>query len=136
MDIAKKDHQRVTNIFKMKLLTKSNFLTVGSIIDRENADIEDLFTPESYIKLVNSTYHRELQGCEIKLTNLSQEPRIIKKLEKYFSDENINNGNFSHYRPAYELMMKPEWQSKIFDENTLANFKKAISAINGILKKE
>lgn len=129
IDASPVDQQKHQAILKNKLLAKNSLLTVGAILDRPEADVEDLFSTGAFLTLVNKSY-----GTTIKAKDLSEQvPRMSKKLEKYFAENHINNGKFNHYKPAYDLMMNPGWLSEVFDGETKANFERANIALNNIL---
>ncbi len=135
MDVSSSDQQRFQSILKNKLMLKKSLITVGSVLGRQEADVEDLFSTTAYLNLVSRSYANELNGKAISLTNLSNEsPRVVKKLEAYFAAQGINKGKFSHYKPAYDLMCNPSWLSDVFDAETKANFEKAFSALNQALE--
>ncbi len=138
MDMSTNHNQKINNLLRLKLLEKKNIITVGGLLGtNQNADIEDLFTPESFLKLISLSYKNELSGKEITISDLKEnDGRIVKKLEKYFADNKINNGNFSHYKPAYDLLITPSWLPEIFDDLTLSNFEKTFQEFNGILSKD
>jgi hypothetical protein len=134
MDVSSGDQQRFQTILKNKLMVKKNLLTVGAVLDRDEADIEDLFSVDAYLKLVSRSYSNELGGKAIAIADLKDaSPRLVKRLESYFSDKGINNGKFNHYKPAYDLMSNPNWHMELFDKGTKINFEKAIASLNGLL---
>ena len=136
MDVSNGHKQKVNNILKSKLLKKSSIKTVGDILGTGvKADIEDLFTDTSYLNLINKSYHNELKECVVGINDVQgHDPRITKRVEKYFQQNNINGGKLNHYKPAYDLGTNPEWQVEIFDEITISNFSKAFAAINQVLE--
>lgn len=137
MDIAKGDEQRFRTILENKLMAKRNLISVGSVLDRAEADIEDLFSVEAYLTLVSLSYSTELGGKAISSKDLEQgSPRIVKRLEIYFAENEINGGSFSHYKPAFDLLMNPSWISKVFDAETKSNFEKAFALLNPLLDTE
>lgn len=131
MDVKNGDQQKIDQILKNKLLLRGNVITVGSILNAKEADIEDLFSAETYLKLVNYSYKKELNGHEIKMKELTdQSGRIVKRLETYFAEANVNGGKFSHYKPAFDLMMNPQFVAELFDEQSLKNFEAAFVVLN------
>lgn len=137
MDVSERNSQRIGNLLKLKLLEKNSILTVGKVLENDQqADMEDLFSDSSYLKLVNLSYKKQLNGKEITLNDIQgHDPRILKRVENYFVNNNINDGKFSHYKPAADLLANSEWQAEVFDKITLDNFEKAFLSLNQILSK-
>ncbi|MBX9838937.1 MAG: AAA family ATPase [Silvanigrellaceae bacterium] len=102
IDIDTKEKQRINNLIENGLLKNSNLITVGMILEnRQNADIEDLFDEEEYLKIVSNAYKDELNNKLIRKSDLKQNnTRITKKIESYFKENEINNGRFNHFKPA------------------------------------
>lgn len=136
MDVSEHHDQRVKNILKFRFLKKKNIITIGNILDvQTKVDIEDLFTKSSYLNLINKSYSPELKGKKLCASDIQDcKMPITKKIEKFFQSNNINNGKFNHYKPAYDLNKNPDWQEEIFDKQTIKNFSKAFTEINKILK--
>ena len=78
IDYQKKDQQTIENLYKGKLLKKKQVLTFADYTGAGEADIEDMFDPEFYLKLVNGEF-----GVSLKLSQLSSTyPKILQRLEK------------------------------------------------------
>lgn len=134
VDISQKDKQRIENLIQNHFLEKSNLVTIGDIIGVKNADIEDLFSVESYLLLVNAAYEKELSGKPIKPADISVgDPRIIKRIEEYFEKQNIANGEFNHYRSAHVLLNDPTLVQKIFDKQTKERFEALFKKLNPLI---
>ena len=102
LDIKNKDRQVIEDLYKKKLLKKKQVLTYADFKSKEEADIEDLFEREFYVGLLNAEFERELKK-PIDPSKLNQhEPRILKALEDYLSENSstFKSGSFNHYRPA------------------------------------
>ena len=56
IDYQKKDRQSIENLYKKKLLKQQQVLTYADFVERDEADVEDMFDPEFYLKLVNSEF--------------------------------------------------------------------------------
>ena len=135
VDISQKDKQRIDNLIQNHFLEKSNLVTIGDIIGAKNADIEDLFSIEGYLLLVNAAYEKELSGKPIKSADISVgDPRVIKKLEEHFKKQGITNGEFNHYRPAHILLNDPTLAQKVFDKAAKENFEALFKKVNPMIK--
>ena len=75
IDYQKRAKQRIENLFKKKLLNKRHVLTYADFTAGDEADIEDMFDPDFYLKLVNGAF-----GSSIVLDDLAREPpRILRR---------------------------------------------------------
>lgn len=97
IDYQKRDQQEIENLYKRKLLNKKRVLTYADFVSASEADIEDMFNPGTYLKLVNAEF-----GTSIAVGDLpSGPPRIVTRLEAYLESNPLpNNAVFNHYRPA------------------------------------
>ena len=53
IDYQTKDQQSIEHLYKMKLLEKKGVFTYAQFAKAAEADVEDMFDPEFYLKLVN-----------------------------------------------------------------------------------
>ena len=97
VDFQKKDRQSIENLYKRRLLRQQNVLTYATYADGLEADIEDMFERDFYLKLVNGAFR-----SSIGLSDLSDaHPRILRVLEKCLEEKPLpDNATFNHYRPA------------------------------------
>lgn len=130
IDFQKKDKQRIENIYKSKLLKKEKVITYACFVAGNEADIEDMFKPEFYLKLVNNEFK-----VSISMDDLPKSPhRILRRLEAYLKKNPLpGNTLFNHYRPARYLnenvdSLKAEWNSE-----TLDRFQRAFDVLNQLL---
>ena len=56
IDNHKKDEQRIENLYKEKLMSKKKILTYADFVPQREADVEDMFDTDFYLKLVNEEY--------------------------------------------------------------------------------
>lgn len=100
IDIQESDRQTVEDLYKKKLLKKSNVVTFATYVGSDEADIEDMFDQSFYIKLMSAEYGSSLKSPldESKLNR--KMPRILKRLQAYFEQTGSLSQPFSHYRPA------------------------------------
>ena len=104
IDYQKKDQQSIENLYKKKLLKQQQVLTYVDFVEGDEADVEDLFDTEFYLKLVNSEFRVSLTADDIPKGS----PRIISRLESRFRDNPLpDDVKFNHYRPALYFSRKP-----------------------------
>lgn len=101
IDFQSKDKQLIENLYKKNLIKKTNVKTFADYNNNQESDIEDLFEPSFYLKMVNAEYKKDLQK-PIDVKNLNTKiPRIIVQIEEYLKSNPLKNGlQFNHYRPA------------------------------------
>jgi len=133
MDVAKKDRQRIDNLKANAILGQNSLIQVGEFTGTRDADIEDLFDRDFYLTLVNGAYQQVLPA-RLTLEMLTNEsPRIVKRLEGYFKQNNIDNGEFSHFKPAAYLL---KYQAELVDKvgsSTVQQVNQLFERINALL---
>lgn len=115
-----------------KLYT-NRVIQIGDVLDKTEADIEDLLPEKLYIELVNDAYQGSLAKMPLTLNDLPNGYRIVKRVEKAFNMKNINNGHFNHYSPASALLRNRDLAPG-FSDKELCKVEKLINSINALLK--
>ena len=130
IDYQKRDQQSIENLYKKKLLRKNYVLTYADFVSKGEADIEDMFDPKFYLKLVNGAL-----GSSIKLANLPRtQPRILRRLNQYFDKNPLKNGaSFNHYRPARYFTDNIGSLADELSERDLGRFQKIFDKLNVLL---
>lgn len=131
IDLQQKDKQSIENLYKRKLLKKSNVLTFADFTAKPESDIEDMFDAEFYLGLVNGEF--KPAKAVVAATLNSNLPRMVARLEQYF-DQNPLGGDaqYNHYRPARYFAENPSRCGPV-PEPTLARFEQAFAALNKLL---
>ena len=130
IDYQKKDKQRIEDLYKRKLLKKNNVFTFADYVGGAEADIEDMFSPEFYLELVNEVYRSSISVDDLTCDH----PRIIRRLEEYLSSRNLpEGGKFNHYRPARYLIDHIGALSPRLRNEDLGRFESAFKALNALL---
>ena len=130
IDYQKKDKQEIENLYKRKLLQQTHVITYADFTSGSEADIEDMFASEFYLRLVNGAY-----GTTVSVDDLPRGgPRILPRIEQYL-DENPppDRARFNHYRPARHLCDNISTLSHALDEEDLKRFQRAFDVLNGLL---
>jgi predicted ATP-dependent endonuclease of OLD family len=95
-----------------------------------SSDVEDMISPEIYLKIFNAAYKKQLGGTEIKESDLPDSDRIVNRITRYLEDNSIQlrpSGGFNHYLPASYLASNPP--AKV-DAETLNRFEKLFETVN------
>lgn len=132
VDVSNKELQRIRTLQENALLKQSSLIQASEFTESRDADIEDLFNPNFYLKLVSIAY--ELPDT-LKLIDLnSQNPRITKKVADYFSENDIAGGRFNHYKPAVTLLRNQTTLLEEIDEETERRWEALFVRVNNLLK--
>lgn len=113
---------------KIKEQLGREIITYKDFIGKE-ADVEDMFTPEFYLKLVNPIYGQPLDE-----SNLNKHPRIVCRLEEYLKKNPLpNNEKFSHKKPAEYFKDNIDSLEGDLDATTLDRFQRLFDTLNELL---
>ena len=130
IDYQKKDQQKIENLYKKKLLNEKQVLTYADFIGNDEADVEDMFTPEFYLQLVNGEFETTLSVDDLS----TGPPRILRRLENHFENNPLPNAvNFNHYRPALYFSRNLDKLESSLTESELERFQSAFDALNKLL---
>ncbi len=130
IDYQKKDRQSIENLYKEKLLKQQQVLTYANFVEGKEADVEDMFDADFYLKLVNGEFETDLTVDHL----TKGPPRILIRLEKYFKNNPLPNGaQFNHYRPARYFSDNIGSLGNKLNEQTFARFEQAFSTLNKLL---
>ncbi len=130
IDFKKKDRQNIENLYKRKLLKKRKVLAYVDYVGSSEADIEDMFSPDFYLKLVNGAFE-----SSVSFTDLSGgHPRILRRLGEYLDQNPLpNRAIFNHYRPARYFSDNIAALSDGLPDQVLDRFERAFKALNELL---
>ena len=130
IDYQKKDQQSIEHLYKMKLLEKKGVFTYAQFSEADEADVEDMFNPEFYLKLVNGEF-----GSSIVLDDLPKEHlRILHRIRQYLENNPLpKDASFNHYRPARYFSDNIDSLADELNEQELDRFQQAFNALNELL---
>ena len=130
VDFQKKDQQAIDNLYKLKLLSQTHVITYADFTAGNEADIEDMFEPGFYLRLVDGEY-----GTAIKFKDLPRGgPRILPRIEQYEKKHPFpNNAKFNHYRPARYLCDNLSELASELTDTELERFQNAFDRLNQLL---
>lgn len=127
VDYQTADAQKIQNL-KGKLLHKSRIRTYAEFVEKEEADVEDMFSPGFYLELVNGAYQVTVSMDDLKEGG----PRIVKQLDKYFTTL-PGEVAFRHYRPARYLWDNLSGLEKKLQKTCLSPFEEMFKVLNDML---
>lgn len=120
VDAQKKGHQKLSNLASKGYLAEKRILTVGAVLDRKLADIEDVFAPEDYLELYNKAF-----GSKLRLEDLTGTDPIVNRIARAEGVE-----RFDHGRPADELLRHRDEILPNLSTKTLERFETLFEKIN------
>ncbi|MCH2307147.1 MAG: ATP-binding protein [SAR202 cluster bacterium] len=98
-----------------------------------DADVEDLFDPQFYLKLVNAAYSRELDEPLTMKSISESNPKILQRIETFFRKSNIAGGTFEPHRPAEYLLNNYHTLQFEIDESTVDKAVQLFDRVNGLM---
>jgi predicted ATPase len=133
MDLQHADPAAVENLFKKKLLAKNRVLTFADFTWGREADIEDMFDVDFYLRLVNEDYRLQ-ETSPLHQLSLAPGGRIVKRLEQHFAHHPLPmNQAFRRERPARYLCENLAQLSPAISPATFARFETLFEQINKML---
>lgn len=123
-------------IAKLKQIGKLGYggiVRVGEALARDEADIEDLLPIEFYLALARTAYAGALAGRSLSESDLPSGDRIVKRIETYFAENAINNGQFNHFAPAGVVLRGAIPAGVEIGEAELSAAEAIFNRINGML---
>lgn len=133
MDSTRAETQRVRNLLTSRHLTARSIVQLSEITGDDDSDIEDLFEEGFYLTLVSGAYSDDLPKA-LKVADLpAGGTRIVRRVEKYFTDNSIGTGRFNHYRPAAFFLAEQAKLVPKLNDATLERAERLAKKINALL---
>lgn len=123
IDYQTKDQQMIDNLYKQKLLKQNRIFTYADFISANEADIEDLFDADFYIKLVNDKFGYSLNLNDLPTTS----SRIVKRIEEHLGRK------YNHYSPARYFNDNINSIQNELTDKVLNRFQTVFDSINNLL---
>lgn len=131
MDASTKDSDAIKKLQATGRLADGALITIGEVIGRPNADVEDLLDPQLYLDLVALTYPSQLPNG-LKLAALrSTDDRIVRRVEQHFTERGL--GRLNHYWPAATLLRQQGVLLAQIDAATLDRVEALMRRLNELL---
>lgn len=123
VDSRKEGHQRLTSLAKDGYLRATRIVTVGEVLGKTAADIEDMFEVSEYLDLYNKAFSKKLTDSDLTGTD-----PIVRRIAR---KEGVDR--FDHGKPAETLLRDKLTYLPKLKEPTLSNFEKLFERLNGTL---
>ena len=109
-DQAVGDKRKVEELKRSTVLNAGHFYTIAEFLNREEADIEDIFEPDVFVAILNGCYalkdSHKLSVKKLKSAGGSTK-RLVKQAESAFRIMPETIPMFDHFSPAAWLMRNP-----------------------------
>ena len=130
VDSHELDRQRTENLYKKKLLKQQKVMTYADFTQGNEADVEDLFSVEFYLRLVNGEF-----GCTILSSELTVGyPRVLRRIEDHLAQNPLpQEARFSHYRPARYFSANVNSLAEHLGDEDVGRFEAIFRAVNALL---
>jgi AAA domain, putative AbiEii toxin, Type IV TA system len=123
VDARKSGHQRISALAQQGYLADKRIITIGEILGRPAADIEDLFKTEDYLGIYNAAFNKAHAPV-----NLPGSDPIVSRIARAEGIE-----RFYHGKPADVLIRRRDQFLPKLSERTLANFEALFKRVNQTL---
>lgn len=110
-DQAQGDKRKVEEMKRSEVLKAGHFYTMADFLQRAEADIEDIFEPDLFVSILNSTYGLAdttlLDSKRLAAANTGT-ARLVKQAEAAFAIMPTTVAEFDHFTPAGWLIRNPK----------------------------
>lgn len=113
-DFAKGDRKKHENLQRSCLMQGDRLKTFATALELEEADVEDIFSPETYAALINAAFDlrvEEQANTDSLVAADDRTTRLVKKGEAFFRTLSPETAKFDHYTPSYWLLSNPAFLS-------------------------
>lgn len=137
-DYGNGDKAKIERLRQSQILTTGRVLTSSDFSGKPESDVEDLFNPSLYCKLVNKSLdlNGDLELTPEKVSSANTATvRVVKQVESYCQSLPPDSPSFGHYVPAEWLMRNPGFldEETTEVEATLAKFEEVFAVLNKFL---
>ena len=136
MDVTPKNKERMEKINQNGIIRRRNPIKWVEVTRIRDADIEDLFDANFYLRLVNEVYAAELPAQLTLKAITDSNPRIVQRIQSYFENEGIADGQFDSYRAAAFLLQKHAELRDQIDDSTIERAASMFERINSLLPEQ
>jgi energy-coupling factor transporter ATP-binding protein EcfA2 len=133
MDVTPTKKERVEELTMDGKSDRTNPIRWVEVTRVRDADIEDLFEPDFYLKLVNRAYDGVLPSDLTRSSISDSNPRIAERVATYFERHGIDGGEFDRNRPAAYLLGKHSQLRDDIDEATIERASALFNRVNALL---
>ncbi|MFD3704673.1 AAA family ATPase [Nocardia sp. NPDC058658] len=134
IDSSTQDTQAVKRLRDNDRLANNGLVEVSEFTTEDDADIEDLFEPDFYLELVNRAFASQLPSPVTTADLSGNSPRIVRRVEGYFHQQEIATGRFNHYKPAVVLLREQATLIPRLSSTTLERVEELFIRLNSLIR--
>lgn len=123
IDAQKGGHQRLSRLSDQGILSAKRIITVGAVLGRTEADIEDLFEDTEYLILFNRAFGASVTEAQLKGTD-----PIVRRIARV-----LGKDRFDHGRPADIFLRHRDELLPLLSAPTLDRFERLFMTLNATL---
>lgn len=136
-DYGSGDKAKVERLRQSQILKSGRVLTAADFTEKSESDIEDLFSTDLYLMIVNKSLDLN-DAAALTSTSIAaaySSPRIVKQVEAACKTLPADTQEFNHYLPAEWLLRHPQTLDGDSQEveQSLARFEAVFSELNKLL---
>jgi predicted ATPase len=129
MDANSKDKARVESLQANGYLGKKSLILISEITGQPDSDIEDIFSPDFYLDLVNGAFSTKLKASDLK----ARDGRIVGRVQQHFKEKSIAGGHLNHYKPSVYFLREQATLLPKLDKATIQRASDLFDRINALL---
>ena len=133
MDVTPKNKEKMEVINRNSVIQRHNPVKWVEVQKIRTADIEDIFEPAFYLRMVNESYAMELHEAISMKAISAKDPRIVKRLASYFEKKHIAGGEFDSNKPAAWLLEHHAQLRHEISEEAIERAASMFQRVNGLL---
>ncbi|MGD0391818.1 MAG: AAA family ATPase [Acidimicrobiales bacterium] len=131
VDARTRDSAPVRRLVEDDQVRNGSLVILSEVTGVPDADIEDLFDPEFYLRLVNRAYQQQLADAPIGVDDLPTDfSRITKRIDSLFAARRIAHGKLDRFLPASALLRGQSQLMPLLDDATRIRFAALAKRIN------
>lgn len=132
VDSSTKETRALKRLRDNDQVARNGLIEISQFTGTTDADIEDLFERDFYLRLVNRAYASVLSQPITPADLSAGEPRVTRAIEGYSQRHGIS-GKFNHYRPAAILLREQATFLLVIADTTIDRAAAPFTTLNGPL---
>ena len=133
-DYHRGEKSNIRRIKEGEILRAGHLYTFADFVDKNEADIEDVFEKELFIQIINRTFNLR-EDIQLEPELIDSSGRLVKQVEEIFRNMSPDAPNFDHFTPASWLIKNLDILENSDDSvlKTLERAERIFQAFNKLL---
>lgn len=116
-------HKRLVELVSEGVFEQDKLVGIQDIAHVSRANVEDLFSPEEYLRLYNSAF-----GTTVSLPDLKGQDSIVERIRRY-----MGSRDFSHLKPATRFLRARDEEIGRISDDTISRFETLFQRLNATI---